>query len=272
MTKSQPVYIPRGEKVMKAIQDIGYRHSNWQVFQDFLALSAISISNTVDWNNASKREAEYMEIIKRYNEEERIKLAQSLGVLINEMTQEAENGGPYDILGSVFHGLELHNKYKGQFFTPFHICKFMGELTLGDLINEKIYRENYISVCEPCVGSGALVLGFASEMHARGMNYQRELCVTACDIDIKCVHMAYLKLGLFGIPAKIIHGNSLTNEVWSEWYTPTYMIYGRAFKERRTIQDIANAQKVKEAEYEIQIPAEDTLNLRELENGQLCLF
>ena len=72
MTKSQPVYIPRGEKVMKAIQDIGYRHSNWQVFQDFLALSAISISNTVDWNNASKREAEYMEIIKRYNEEERI--------------------------------------------------------------------------------------------------------------------------------------------------------------------------------------------------------
>ena len=50
------------------------------------------------------------------------------------------------------------------------------------------------------------------------------------------------------------------------------MIYGRAFKERRTIQDIANAQKVKEAEYEIQIPAEDTLNLRELENGQLCLF
>lgn len=272
MAKSQPVYIRRGEKVMKAIQDIGYRHSNWQVFQDFIALSAISISNTVDWNNAPEREAEYMEIIKRYNEEERLKLAQALRVLIDEMTQEAENGGPYDILGSVFHGLELHNKYKGQFFTPFHVCQFMGEVTLGDPVNEEIYGKDYISVCEPCVGSGALVLGFASAMHGRGMNYQRELCVTACDIDIKCVHMAYLQLGLFGIPAKIIHGNSLTGEVWSEWYTPMYMIQGWAFKERRTMQDIANGQKIKVAEQTIQPPIEESLNIRELENGQLCLF
>lgn len=146
----------------------------------------------------------------------------------------------------------------------------MGEITLGDSTDEGIYGKDYISVCEPCVGSGALVLGFASAMHGRGMNYQQKLCVTACDIDIKCVHMAYLQLGLFGIPAKIIHGNSLTSEVWSEWYTPMYMIHGWAFKERRTIQDIANAQEVRDVQS--QLPMESTLNIRELDNGQLCFF
>lgn len=272
MVKSQPEYIQKGKNVMKSIQDIGYRHSSWQVFQDFIAVSAISISNTVDWCNAPKRESEYMEIIQRYNEEERLKLAQTLKLLITEMTIEAEKGGPYDILGSVFHGLGLHNKYKGQFFTPFHVCHFMGEISLGDSIADGAEEKDYISVCEPCVGSGGLVLGFAAAMQGRKMDYQRKLCVTACDIDIKCVHMAYLQLGLYGIPAKIIHGNSLTGEVWSEWYTPMYMIHGWVFKEMRTMKDIAEAQEVRDTESNIQMPIEETLNIKELENGQLCLF
>ncbi len=33
-----------------------------------------------------------------------------------------------DILGSVFHELELHNKWTGQFFTPFHLCQMMAKM------------------------------------------------------------------------------------------------------------------------------------------------
>ena len=32
--------------------------------------------------------------------------------------------------------------------------------------------------------------------------------------------MAYIQLSLYGIPAVVIHGNTLTMETWSHWYTP----------------------------------------------------
>ncbi len=273
MAKKNIPYVRTGKAVMDAIKNVSYRHTTWQVFQDFLAMSAISISNTIDWENAEKREAEYLEIVKRYNKEELDKIVQIFVELVREMTYEAESKGPTDILGQVFHGLELHNKYKGQFFTPFHICEFMGQITLTDNINDGIMEKEYISLCEPCVGSGGLVIGFASAMNNNKMDYQRRLCVTACDIDIKCVHMAYLQLGLYGIPAKIIHGNSLTNEVWSVWYTPTYMINGWAFKERRSMADIADVQKLRDEQIKKEVLQEEYApDIKELENGQFCLF
>ena len=32
--------------------------------------------------------------------------------------------------------------------------------------------------------------------------------------------MAYIQLALYNIPAVIIHGNTLTVEEWSHWFTP----------------------------------------------------
>jgi len=32
--------------------------------------------------------------------------------------------------------------------------------------------------------------------------------------------MAYIQLSLYGNPAVIIHGNALTVEEWSHWFTP----------------------------------------------------
>ncbi len=32
--------------------------------------------------------------------------------------------------------------------------------------------------------------------------------------------MTYIQLSLYGIPAVVIHGNTLTQEAWSEWFTP----------------------------------------------------
>ena len=99
-------------------------------------------------------------------------------------------------------------------------------------------------MCEPCVGSGGMVIGLAHAMHKNNLNYCNQMVVHCCDIDIKCVHMAYLQLSLYGIPAVIIHGNSLTLEEWSRWHTPVYMTNGWLFKERmenplQTIQEIS---------------------------------
>lgn len=253
-------YVPENCKgIIEGLKSLGTKHSIWNVFEDWLKVSSISISNAVDWNQQAEREEQYLETINKYTPEEQKILTKTFAELVMALQKEAETGGPCDLLGKVFHSLELHNKYHGQFFTPFHICEFMGEVALGDggeagsTAKDALTKKGYLSVCEPCVGSGGMVLGFAKAMHNNKMNYCNQMVAYCCDIDIKCVHMAYLQLSLYGIPAVIIHGNSLTNEEWSRWYTPVYMINGWPFKEStenllETIKDVTQTRETVKAE------------------------
>ena len=195
------------------------------------AMSAIYISNAVDKGQYDKREAEYMEIVGRYNKDELQLFPAMLGHLINEMDRYVATEGPYDVLGKLFHELELHNKYKGQFFTPQHICDFMGAIVLQE-DDAIIARDGYISVSEPCCGSGAMILGFARAMHKNNHSHTHQMWVEARDLDLKCVHMCYLQLSLYGIPAVVIHSNSLTLEEFSRWYTPVYILDNWPLKKR----------------------------------------
>lgn len=275
MASKAPSYLRNGREIVSGIQKLAYRHPEYQIFQDWLEISAIVISNSVDLANFEDREKRYLELINQYNKEEQNALVELFATLVRNLTDEVETSGtPRDVLGEVFHGLELHNKYKGQFFTPNHICEFMGRAVLAGDTEEVISERGFVSVCEPCVGSGGLVIGLAAAMAYHKHNYQTELVVTACDIDIKCVHMAYLQLSLYGIPAKIIHGNSLTGEQWSIWYTPTYIVGLWALREGTTIEDVAKAVESKKEEIVpqvVEIPQEE-IELKVDENGQIRLF
>ncbi len=275
MASKTTAYLRSGKEIVSGIQKLAYRHPAYQIFQDWLEISAIAISNSVDLVNFDDREKRYIEIINQYNKEEQQSLVELFSTLIMTLTKEVETvGSPRDVLGEVFHGLELHNKYKGQFFTPNHICEFMGHAVIAGDTEKVINEKGYVSVCEPCVGSGGLVIGLAAAMASHQYNYQTEMCVTACDIDIKCVHMAYLQLSLYGIPAKIIHGNSLTGEQWSVWYTPTYIVGLWALRESMTIKDVARAVESRNEEIKSkssEIPQELT-ELKVGKNGQVRLF
>jgi len=37
--------------LVKAVQDLGYRHGHWQIFADFVEMAAISLSNAIDLTN-----------------------------------------------------------------------------------------------------------------------------------------------------------------------------------------------------------------------------
>lgn len=273
--KTAPYIIDSCKSIIDKLKHLGSSHSVWTVFEDWLKISAISISNTVDWGSKDEREQLYIETIKKYKPNEQKQLAELFAELIKALEQELNAGGPTDLLARVFHGMELHNKYHGQFFTPFHVCEFMGHISLGDggeagnRVNEALAEKGYISVCEPCVGSGGMVLGLANAMHSQKMNYCEQMVAYCCDIDIKCVHMAYLQLSLYGIPAVITHGNSLTLETWSTWYTPAYMLGMWPIKERApTIEHMNEAVKEK---MPTAAPKEE-ITLVESKNGQLSLF
>jgi hypothetical protein len=206
-----------------------HRHHKWQVFGDFVEMAAISLSNAVDLGQREMREARYTEIVKLYSPDEVRTFPQMMASLVMELEAELT-----DVLGKVFHDLELHNKWTGQFFTPFPVCQMMAQMTAGDSLPHEIIKEKgFLRAMEPACGSGAMVIALANALRDERINYQQHLHVTAIDIDAKCVHMAYLQFSLLHIPAVVIHGNALAVEDWAHWKTPAHIMGGCDWKLRR---------------------------------------
>jgi len=199
-------------------------YDKWDVFRDFCALSALSISNAVDKAQYDVREARYMEIVKRYDKEAVDMFSKLLGMLAGALEEDTT-----DVLGQLFHDLELHNKWVGQFFTPIHVADMMGRISIVGM-EEKIKEQGFVTVSEPAAGAGAMVLGLAKAMKEAGYNYQEQMHVTAVDIDERCAHMCYLQLSLLGIPAVVVHGNTLSLEEFGRWYTPAHVWGGWGWK------------------------------------------
>ncbi|HCC35987.1 MAG TPA: hypothetical protein DEQ02_10345 [Ruminococcaceae bacterium] len=202
------------------------------MFSDFVELGALAVANSADRTAGvwQKRENRYLEIIKAYQPEEQALFPEMFADLVSALEYELTwSNAPVDVLGRLFHGLELHNKYNSQFFTPQPVCDMMAAIALGDG-NEQLKKQGYITMNEPCCGSGAMALGFAKAMLDKGLNYCRQLVVAATDIDLKCVHMCYLQLSLYGIPAVVIHGDTITLKEWSHWFTPVYIMGGWRYK------------------------------------------
>lgn len=221
------------KQLERMITSLANRHSTWEVFTDFVAMSALAISNGVDGYHYQEREQEYLQIIGKYSKDDQMLFPEMLAHLVEALEQCAQERHFDDILGRVFHDLELHNKYKGQFFTPMPVCNVMGRISVGDDggWQERLQEKGYIPICEPACGSGAMIFGAANAYLETGLNWSKQMFVAANDIDLKCVHMAYVQLSLYGIPAVVAHANTLTRETWSYWYTPVYMLDGWFWRE-----------------------------------------
>jgi type I restriction-modification system DNA methylase subunit len=241
-------------EITKIFNKLTYSRDRWEIFCDFLELSATCISNSLDFTHFDEREKLYLDIIKKYTPEHQKLFPEMFAQLILALEYEYQTSGFVDVLGCLFHELELHNKYKGQFFTPQHVCTMMGKMLLNK-DDKRIAEQGFISVMEPTIGSGAMVLGFAQAMMDEGFNHSQQMLVTGVDIDLKCVHMSYIQLALYGIPAVVVHGNSLTMEEWSHWYTPVYLIHGWQWKRQRKVESQEDTGSYVETQDEAPAPA-----------------
>lgn len=201
------------------INQLGQVYGRWEVFSDFIHMLALAISNQVDRTHFDEREKQYFAIIGKYRKEETIAFPKMIAFLFQAISFSSDD--PDDILGAMFHEMELHNKWRGQFFTPQYLCDLMAEITTGS--ESMATEKGYITICEPACGSGAMLLGMAKQVLKQGFSITDNLVAFATDIDIRCVHMAYIQLSLYGIPAVVTHGNSITLEEWSHWYTPAFV-------------------------------------------------
>ncbi|MDR6819807.1 hypothetical protein J2X76_005004 [Neorhizobium sp. 2083] len=188
------------------------------------------MSNAVDLGQFEGREARYLEIIRKYDHATMETFARIMG----EVTMAMEDG-PQDILGATFHALELHNKARGQFFTPYPICRMMAQMLAGSRedIGKIIEERGFLTAQEPAVGSGAMIVALAEAIRDAGFNYQQRLHVTAVDIDRRAVHMAYIQFSLLHIPATVLVGDSLAVRFHEEWHTLAHIMGGWNAKLRR---------------------------------------
>ena len=215
------------KNLLKLIESCRYRYDLWNLWRDARELWALAVSNAVDKRQFDAREARYLEIIGQYDRETQ----QAFPKMFAELVQAME-GNFDDVLGQTFMELELSSKWKGQFFTPYTVAKLMAMLTIGE-IGPVIERQGFVTAQEPAVGGGVTVLALADAMLEAGYDYQRQLHVTAIDIDATCCHMSYIQFALHYIPAIIVHGDTLRMEERAHWLTPAHVLGGWEWKLRR---------------------------------------
>ena len=199
------------------------RHDLYTVFRDCMEVMAIAMANSVDRAQFERREARYLQIVGQY----RADIIETFPRVLAELVNALE-AGIADVLGPLFHDLELHNKARGQFFTPYSICRMMADVSFANEadLRAHIEKRGFIRAMEPACGAGSMLIALVETMKTRGINYQRHLHVTAIDIDPRAVHMAYCQLSLLHVPAHLMVGNSLSGDISEHWYTPAHILGG----------------------------------------------
>ena len=151
------------------------------------------------------------------------------------LTVEALEINPnQDFLGDIFMRFDLANTWKGQFFTPYNVCCCTASLTAGNLKGH-LEQQPWVSVCDPAVGAGALLIAFAQECLHQHINYQRDVLFVGQDVDRTAAMMSFVQLSLLGCAGYIVVGDSLLHptagpsvllpvqqERQEIWYTPMF--------------------------------------------------
>lgn len=220
-----PYRIPTVEEIIRDFQKAAPAYSTGKIFEDTIACGALAISNAVDFTKYDEREKRYKEIMSGYRADEQRKLPEVFAKVFTLLSSVVYDDGTFDdYLGKIFMRLNLASDKSGQVFTPYHIAEFMARVTVGEGFMEKTENDDILTICDPCCGSGVMSIAALNVLQSRGVNYARNVFIECSDIDIRCVHMAYLQLSLAGVPAIIKHRNTLTMETWDVWKTPAFIM------------------------------------------------
>lgn len=202
---------------LKCLENIDHTKRRFDIFQDFLTVSAISLTNVVLKDN--DLENQYFEIIKKYNKPE--KLAELLTITVLALEEKTQ-----DFLGEVYMFGDFGNKKNGQFFTPYHISQFMSEIVFDpQAIKQTIEEQGLVKLSEPCCGAGGMILAFAETMLKNDINPQKYMVFQGVDIDINCCRMSFIQTALMGLTGEIIHGDTIALNCWQKFITPMTMLH-----------------------------------------------
>lgn len=221
----------RGKEFLKLFDKLTYSRSAWQAWEDLMTVMACSICNSVDRRKEAfdRRERQYERAIKDLGGVDIP--AQMFAIIVNALEENPNQ----DFLGQLYMNLNLGSHWHGQFFTPYHVCEMMAKMQIGDGGKAEIEEKGYLSVCDPCVGAGAMLIAAATAFRDSKIDYHSNVIFIGQDIDPVVAKMAYIQISLLGCPGYITIGNSLTHpqtghvlfptesEGRELWITPLFM-------------------------------------------------
>lgn len=279
---------------LKIFNSLCGRFNRWQVWQDFVMVTAIEISNATDKQNAPERTKTYQTIISKYSDAEQNKFAELLAEVIMGMEQNPDQ----DFLGELYMLCELGNDASGQFFTPYDVCRCMVEISGGS--DPAAENAGFFSVSDPACGAGATLLAFLNVCKRRNICYHNKVLVIAQDIDFIVGLMCYIQCSFMGCAGYVVIGDTLTDPATAYdsrgllpagpqnriWYMPLFstdvwymrrqiaqmnLLFepkGEPAKIEKT--DIKPANLQKSIKNEPKVPENEPLN--ETKTGQLTFF
>lgn len=215
------------KEFLNTFQKLTYRYRAWDIWRDFIIMFACSLSNPVDKTHYEEREKRYLRIIQKYNKQEQALFPELAAHTVMALEVNSEQ----DFLGSIFMDLNLGSESGGQFFTPYHVCQLMTDITMGD-VAAQVDKDRYVTIHDPCCGSGVtLIAGVHSarkQLEKVGLNFQNHVLVAAQDIDEIVALMCYIQLSLLGVVAYIKVGDALIDPMTEDdnldnyWFTMMY--------------------------------------------------
>lgn len=208
-------------------QLISEKFRPWDIWKDFIIMSACAISNTVDKSHYDEREKRYLELINKYEKSKQHLFPE----LFADMVMALDGNPEQDFLGEMFMDMRLDYDELKQVFTPYHVCQLMAEIGIGDIISQ-VEEEGYVTISDPCCGAGANLIATINTVRHKlekvGLNYQNHILIVGQDIEEVVALMCYLQISMLGVAGYIKVGNTLTNPISSAdtmenyWFTPMY--------------------------------------------------
>lgn len=208
-------YAAEKKAFMDLFNSLAREKHRYQIFNDFITMSAIALHNGV--NKIEVLEQEYLSLINKYSPED----AQSICRLLAHLVMMEYKGVPYDVLGELFMDLELNSKNKGQFFTPFSLALAMTKMIYDPTLYEK---QAFVSFSDPACGAGSLPLAMAACLIDDKKNPADVIFMQCVDIDRTVALMCYIQLSLWHIPAQVVVGDTLQMTSNEQWFTPAYYL------------------------------------------------
>lgn len=246
------------KQFINLLSKIDFSKRMYEVFNDFCTLGCYSLALPF-YPEIAKQELK--PVHDRYTKEQLVKMDEAFTLMVNEM--ETGNG---DFLGEVYQQCELGSDKLGQFFTPFPVSEMIARISAGSL-KEEIEAKHFITVNDPACGSGGMLIAFRKAMIDQQCNPSRDAFFVGQDISDAAFKMCYIQLSLYGVGGKVIHGNTITMEIWRELYTPVYFLTDWQIRmSLRSLSELFQSQPVRPE------PVLSPASFTPSDNEQLNLF